>query len=150
MERRKFLSNMGITLAIARTGGLAACGGKGDDPAPDPPGNPPGNPPGGSNPRLTVNLNNELTAVGSFIISSGVVLIRLAASNVPASFSALTSTCTHMGCTLSGVSNGIIECGSSCGHGSKFNSDGSVYNGPATNALAKYTVEISGNTLTVK
>ena len=84
MERRKFLSNMGITLAIACTGGLAACGGKGDDPAPDPPGNPPGNPPGGSNPRLTVNLSNELTSVGSYIISSGVVLIRLAASNVPA------------------------------------------------------------------
>ncbi|WP_346320688.1 Rieske 2Fe-2S domain-containing protein [Chitinophaga sp. YIM B06452] len=148
MERRDFLSNMGITLAIVCTGGLAACGGKGDDPQPDPP---PGNPPGGgSNARLTVNLSNQLTTVGSSIISGGVVLIRLAASNVPASFSAVTSTCTHQGCTLSGVNGGIIECGSSCGHGSKFNSDGTVNTGPATTALAKYTVEISGNTLTVK
>ncbi len=147
MERRDFLSNMGITLAIVCTGGLAACGGKGDDPQPDPP---PGNPPGGGNAKLTVNLGSQLTTVGSSIISGGVVLIRLAASNVPASFSAVTSTCTHQGCTLSGVNGGLIECASACGHGSKFNSDGTVNTGPATAALAKYTVEISGNTLTVK
>ena len=147
MERRDFLSNMGITHAIVCTGGLAACGGKGDDPQPDPP---PGNPPGGGNAKLTVNLGSQLTTVGSSIISGGVVLIRLAASNVPASFSAVTSTCTHQGCTLSGVNGGLIECASACGHGSKFNSDGTVNTGPATAALAKYTVEISGNTLTVK
>ena len=136
---------MGITLAIACTGGLAACGGKGDDPAPNPNPNP-----GGGNAKLTVNLDTQLLTVGSALISGGVVLIRIAATNVPASFSALTSTCTHMGCTLSGVAGDKIECGSSCGHGSKFNFDGSVSNGPTTAALTKYTVEISGKTLTVK
>ncbi|WP_157963109.1 QcrA and Rieske domain-containing protein [Chitinophaga deserti] len=145
MERREFLSGVSATLAVICVGGLAACGGKGDDPGPA---NPPGGG-GGGNPKLTVNLANQLTTVGSFTIASGVVLIRLAAGNVPASFAALTSTCTHMGCTLSDVNGGKIICGSTCGHGSQFNTDGSVAMGPATNALAKYTVSISGNTLTV-
>ncbi|RPE08402.1 Rieske (2Fe-2S) protein [Chitinophaga lutea] len=146
MERRNFLSSMGITIAIACTGGLAACGGKGDDPAPNP--NPNPNPGGGA--RLTANLSTQIPNVGDSIISGGVVLIRIATGNVPASFSAVTSTCTHQGCTLSGVSGGKIECASACGHGSKFNFDGTVSNGPATSALTKYTVEISGTTLTVK
>ncbi|MGE7775701.1 ubiquinol-cytochrome c reductase iron-sulfur subunit [Chitinophaga sp. NPDC101104] len=145
MERRDFLSGMGATLAVLCAGGLAACGGKGDDPAPV---NPPGGG-GGGNVKLTVNLANDLTAVGSFMIGSGVVLIRLAAGNVPASFAAFTSTCTHMGCTLSTYNAGKIVCGSTCGHGSQFNTDGSVANGPATNPLPKYTVNINGNTLTV-
>lgn len=145
MERRNFLSNMGITLAIACTAGLAACSKGGDTPEPDPG---PGGGNGGN--KLTVDLKNQLKNVGDYLISGGVVLIRLAADNVPASFSAVTSTCTHMGCTLSGYSGGKIECGSSCGHGSKFNADGSVSNGPATSALTKYTVTISEDTLTVK
>lgn len=147
MERRDFLSNMGITLAIACTAGLAACGGKGDDPAPIPPGGGGG---GGGADKLTVNLATQIPNVNDYIISGGVVLIRLAAGNVPASFSAVTSTCTHMGCTLSGFNGGKIECLSACGHGSKYNPDGSVSNGPTTTALAKYTVTISGTTLTVK
>lgn len=146
MERRDFLSNMGITLAIACTAGLAACGGKGDDPAPNP--NPNPNPGGGD--RLTVNLATQLPNINDYIISGGVVLIRLAAGNVPASFSAVTSTCTHQGCTLSGFNGGKIECLSACGHGSKYNPDGTVSNGPTTTALTKYTVTISGTTLTVK
>lgn len=138
---------MGATLAVICAGGLAACGGKGDDPAPS---NPPGGGGGGGGgAKLTVNLANELTTVGSYKIASGVVLIRLAAGNVPASFAALTSTCTHEGCTLSGMTAGKIVCGSSCGHGSQFNTDGSVSNGPATAALARYTVAINGTTLTV-
>lgn len=145
MERRDFLSNMGITLAVACTAGLAACGGKGNDPAPTPPGGG-----GGGGDKLTVNLATQLLNVDDFLISGGVVLIRLAAGNVPASFSAVTSTCTHQGCTLSGYSAKKIECLSACGHGSKYNPDGSVSNGPATAALAKYTVTISGTTLTVK
>lgn len=140
------MSGVSATLAVICAGGLAACGGKGDDPTPS---DPPGGGGGGNNAKLTVNLANELTTVGSFKIASGVVLIRVAAGNVPASFAALTSTCTHQGCTLSGYTGGKIVCGSSCGHGSEFNADGSVAKGPATSALAKYTVSINGNNLTV-
>lgn len=149
MERRDFLSNVGITLAIAATAGLAACGKGGDDtPAPNPPGG--GNP--GGTARLTVNLTTQVQNIGDYIISGGVVLIRTATGNVPASFSAVTSTCTHQGCTLSGYDKATqkIECLSACGHGSRYNTDGSVSNGPTTTALTKYTVEVNGTTLTVK
>lgn len=151
MERRDFLSNVGITLAIAATAGLAACGKGGDDaPAPNPPGG--GGNPGGGTARLTVNLTSQVQNIGDYIISGGVVLIRTATGNVPASFSAVTSTCTHQGCTLSGYDKATqkIECLSACGHGSRYNTDGSVSNGPTTTALAKYTVEVNGTTLTVK
>ncbi|MGX5818991.1 QcrA and Rieske domain-containing protein [Chitinophaga lutea] len=148
MQRREFLSGVGVTLAAACAGGLAACGGKGDDPAPNPPGGGGGG--GGSTPKLTANLTSEVTTVGSFKLSDSAILIRTGNGNTAADFSALTRTCTHMGCQLSGISAGKIECGSACGHGSKFNFDGTVSNGPATTSLPKLTIEISGSTLTVK
>ncbi|UYQ95280.1 Rieske (2Fe-2S) protein [Chitinophaga horti] len=148
MERRKFLSNVSLTIALACAGGLAACskGGDNDD-------NPGGGGGGGNtNPKLTVNLANQLASPGDFIISGGIILIRIAAGNSAASFSALSSTCTHQGCALSTYNAGTsqIECNSPCGHGSRFSNTGAVVNGPATSALAKYTIEVNGTTLTVK
>lgn len=151
MERRNFLSNVGLTLALACAGGLAACGKSGGDDNPNP--NPGGGGGGGNtNPKLTVDLSNQLANPGDFMISNGVILIRLAAGNTASSFSALTSTCTHQGCTVATYNAGAgqIECNAPCGHGSRYNNTGGVVTGPATAALSKYTVTISGTTLTVK
>ncbi len=143
MERRDFLSGLSATICIACAAGLAACS-KGDSGYS-------GGGGGGGNTRLTVDLSSQLPNVGSFIISGGVIIIRLAATNVPASFSALSSTCTHQGCTVAtfNTSTQKIECNAPCGHGSRYNTDGSVSNGPATGALTKYTIAINGSTLTV-
>jgi cytochrome b6-f complex iron-sulfur subunit len=147
MERRKFLTEVSLTFALACAVGLAACSKGGDSDN-----NPGGGGGGTTNPKLTVNLATSLANPGDFMISGGVILIRLAAGNTPASFSALTSTCTHQGCTLSTYNNtsSQIECNAPCGHGSRYSNTGAVVTGPATAALSKYTIEVNGTTLTVK
>lgn len=148
MERRDFVTNISLALAVACTAGLSACSkGGSDTPAP----NPPSNPPGGSA-KLTIDLSTDLKAVGAFKISNGVIIIRTGTGNTAAAFSALSSTCTHQGCTVATYdsSSGLIECNAPCGHGSRYTAGGAVATGPATAALAKYTITVSGNTLTVK
>jgi Rieske Fe-S protein len=62
-------------------------------------------------------------------------------------FKAFSATCTHMGCPVSAIANGTINC--NC-HQSKFAvTDGSVKGGPATKALAAKTVTVSGDSITV-
>jgi Rieske Fe-S protein len=60
-------------------------------------------------------------------------------------FKAFTAICTHMGCTVASVSNGIIQC--PC-HGSQYSiTDGSVKHGPAPLPLAAKTVTVQGSEL---
>jgi Rieske Fe-S protein len=62
-------------------------------------------------------------------------------------FKAFTAVCTHRGCTVAAVSDGIIRC--PC-HGSQFSIvDGSVQGGPAPAPLAAIPVTVNGTTITV-
>jgi len=62
-------------------------------------------------------------------------------------FHAFSAVCTHKGCTVNKVADGVIEC--PC-HGSTFSAtDGSVEHGPATEPLASKTVTQEGSKLTV-
>ncbi len=57
-------------------------------------------------------------------------------------FKAFSATCTHQGCTVSSVSNGMINC--PC-HGSQYSiTDGSVKNGPAPKPLPTKNVTVQG------
>ncbi|NLR60233.1 Rieske (2Fe-2S) protein [Chitinophaga polysaccharea] len=145
MERRDFVSNLGLTLALACTAGLAACskGGSNDNPTPTPP--------AGGNAKLTLNLASDLPNVGDFKISNGVILIRTGSGNTASAFTALSSTCTHQGCTVAtyNTSSKLIECNAPCGHGSRYTTTGAVNTGPATAALSAFTVKVDGNVLTV-
>ncbi|MEL6470096.1 MAG: ubiquinol-cytochrome c reductase iron-sulfur subunit [Cyanobacteria bacterium J06623_4] len=58
---------------------------------------------------------------------------------------ALSSKCTHTGCTVAWQED-LFAC--PC-HGSKFNPDGSVVTGPASEPLAKYTAKIEGENILV-
>jgi len=144
MERRDFVSNIGLTLVLACTAGLAACSkGGSDNPAP--------NPPGGGNARLTLHLGSDLPNVGDFKISNGVIIIRTSAGSTAGNFTALSSTCTHQGCTVATYNNGskLIECNAPCGHGSRYTTTGAVSNGPTTAALTPFTIKVDGSVLTV-
>lgn len=144
MERRDFVSNIGLTFVLACTAGLAACskgGGGSDTPAP----------PAGGSSKLSLNLTSDLPNVGDFKISNGVIIIRTSAGNAATNFAALSSTCTHQGCTVANFNNStkLIECNAPCGHGSRYNTSGAVNTGPATAALTAFTIKVDGNTLTV-
>lgn len=142
MERRKFLTEMGqVTATVCSIGILASCSKSGDNPTPDPPGG------GGGNTKLTANLSSELTSVGSSKINGNVIVVRTATGNTPSSFSALSLICTHEQCTVGyDAADNDFKC--PC-HGSEYSITGAVTQGPATAALTKYTVSVSGNTLTV-
>ncbi|RAJ06834.1 Rieske Fe-S protein [Chitinophaga skermanii] len=153
MDRKDFLSGLGISLAAVCVGGLAACSKGGDDtPTPNPGnGNGNGNGNGGNNALLSIDLNTQLKNLGDFTIANGVILIRTGAGNTAADFSALSSRCTHEGCTVATFNNStsLIECNAPCGHGSRYTATGSVAQGPATSSLSKKTITVANNTLSV-
>ncbi|TYB41576.1 Rieske (2Fe-2S) protein [Actinomadura chibensis] len=65
----------------------------------------------------------------------------------PGSFKAFTAVCTHQGCTVGSVSDGLIKC--PC-HGSEFKiADGAVRRGPADRALTEYPVQVKGGGIVV-
>jgi nitrite reductase/ring-hydroxylating ferredoxin subunit len=62
-------------------------------------------------------------------------------------FKAFTAICTHQGCLVDRVSNGVIKC--PC-HGSEFKiADGSVAHGPASRPLKEYPVRVSDGAIVI-
>ena len=62
-------------------------------------------------------------------------------------FEAFSATCTHAGCTVGSVKDGLITC--PC-HGSQFDAaTGAVRRGPAEKALPKKSVTVSADGLSV-
>jgi Rieske Fe-S protein len=59
-------------------------------------------------------------------------------------FVGLSSTCTHAGCKVATVAEGTINC--PC-HGSRFDLDGSVRNGPANKPLAAKPVRVEDGSI---
>lgn len=78
--------------------------------------------------------------VGSGVIVDDVVVTQPTAGD----FKGFSSTCTHKGCAVTKVANGTIDC--PC-HGSKFNLDGTVANGPATEPLKKKPISVQGDSI---
>ncbi|MET7621401.1 Rieske (2Fe-2S) protein [Streptomyces sp. NPDC005408] len=63
----------------------------------------------------------------------------------PGEFKAFSSKCTHAGCAVKDISNGIIKC--PC-HGSQFSAaDGSVTKGPATSPLPSASITVDGGSI---
>ncbi|MGF6885821.1 Rieske Fe-S protein [Nocardia sp. GAS34] len=59
-------------------------------------------------------------------------------------FEGFSTTCTHAGCKVNQVVNGLIQC--PC-HGSEFHLDGSVARGPASRPLDAHPVKVSGDSV---
>ena len=105
--------------------------------------------PGGNNGNddLKINMDDAaysaLKNAGGFVVVSGIIIANTDGNN----YVALSSICTHNACTVGySVQNNNFPC--PC-HGSVFNANGSVANGPATQPLKEYTVAKEGNVLTI-
>ncbi|CAL9285969.1 Rieske (2Fe-2S) protein [Streptomyces griseoincarnatus] len=62
-------------------------------------------------------------------------------------FKAYSATCTHQGCAVKSVSDGLINC--PC-HNSNFSvTDGSVSSGPATEPLPEVRITVDGDSITL-
>lgn len=94
-----------------------------------------GGPAGSGSPGKRLAAVTDVPPSGG-LITSGVVLVRQGDT-----VEAFSSTCTHLGCTVSKVAHGKIFC--PC-HGSVFNaSTGAVVQGPATKPLPQVQVTVS-------
>lgn len=148
MERKEFLSLLGISAATLFSAGcLGSCSSsKSEDPKPGGGNTVPGTGTSGKK-DFTLNLSNASNAIlktpGSALISNGVIV----AFTNNSTYVAVSSVCTHQGATLGYDANGKrFNCPL---HGSNFNENGSVINGPATTALKQYKTTLTGDNLRV-
>ena len=99
---------------------------------------------------LSLSENNALLTVGGTLAlaandldSSGMLMYRQSETTVKV----YSRNCTHASCTIGGFSSsGISTC--QC-HGSMFNTNGNVVNGPAAIPLNQYSATISENIVTI-
>ncbi|GAB3218928.1 Rieske (2Fe-2S) protein [Algoriphagus aestuariicola] len=153
-SRRDFLEEAGLGLVYGTLGltFFTSCSSTEDaDPVPKTPSGNTGN--AGAGTGITISGNTvtiDLTIQTGLAASGGWLLIvnaKVLVANVGGSYTALTSVCTHQGCSDSWTfSSGRYTC--NC-HGSVFNSSGAVLSGPATQNLDQYSASVSGNTLTI-
>ena len=143
MPRQQVIRGAGLVLAA---GALAACGDDSEPPAatseaptatseaPVATSEPPAAAPDGA-----IAKTSDVP-VGSGVIVDDIVVTQPAAGD----FKGFSSSCTHKGCAVSTVANGTIDC--PC-HGSKFNLDGTVANGPATRPLEPKSISVQGDSI---
>ncbi|NER80163.1 MAG: ubiquinol-cytochrome c reductase iron-sulfur subunit [Leptolyngbya sp. SIO1D8] len=154
MKRREFVNWVGLgVLASSLPVAIAAC-------QPSPPASDTGSSPAETEPEIddapredgfaAVGTVAELDEAG-FIADknfqgSQVVIIRDPTNE--AALLAVDSLCTHQGCNVDWDTEGSVF---SCGcHGSQFNTDGSVAQGPAAAPLGVFEAKIEGDLVLVK
>jgi cytochrome b6-f complex iron-sulfur subunit len=150
MERAEFLAKFGLGLAAVCAGcTIASCGSKSSDPTPGGVtiGGAPPPPAKGSGNLFTLDLSSQIANVGDSAISNGVIVVRLAAGNSAAAFTAVQVACTHQGTAIAyNEAQHRFICPA---HGSEFSDSGAVLVGPAGLPLHEYTVAVDNTTLTV-
>lgn len=139
MDRKDFLIKAGQCTAVLIFGScLQSCSSNSSNP--DIPTAP-------QNVDFTLDLskaeNFSLNSVGGSIYHNGIIIAKINSST----FSALSQTCTHQGATVEySIPENIFHCPR---HGSNFDVNGNVLNGPAANPLQKYNTSLNGTMLRV-
>lgn len=139
MPRQQVIRGAGLVLTA---GALAACGDGGDKPAASEESSTsaPAAPAATGAPASKVIAKTSDVPVGSGVIVEDIVVTQPTAGV----FKGFSSSCTHKGCAVNKVADGTIDC--PC-HGSKFNLDGSVAKGPATDPLEPKAVSVEGDSV---
>lgn len=103
----------------------------------------------GGNVTVSVNSSSPLSKTGTAALvnfSGGSILVDHPSGNV---YHALSSICTHQSCQITGFDTGSEQFICPC-HGSRFDVNGNVVQGPAGRALTKYTSQLNGTNLIIK
>ena len=154
LSRREFCAGACQVASCATFATLAtACSGGEDSPT-----SPSGGGGGGTSLLPVINgqfANSrvQVTTAGSALADvNGAALVQsiagvfLVARTGTTSFSAIEATCTHEGTTINGINGDIYVCP---GHGSRFNRNGQVVNGPARASLRQYSTSFANDVLTI-
>ncbi|MFD8204325.1 Rieske (2Fe-2S) protein [Streptomyces sp. NPDC003470] len=121
-------------LAVA----LTACGGSDDD-ASDASGTAAG---GGEKAGAAVAATADIPKGGGKVLADRKIVVTQPTAG---EFKAFSATCTHQGCAVKDVADGVIHC--PC-HNSTFSiTDGSVRGGPATKPLPAVPITVSGDSI---
>lgn len=128
--------------ALGTAGLLAACGGT----APQAPTKPTGlNPPlpAGGGSGTAIGSVGDVPVGGGTVFAEYEVVVTQATEG---KFRGFSTECTHAGCQVNAVVDGLIDC--PC-HGSRFHLDGSVANGPAARPLRDRPVTVTDGRITL-
>jgi Rieske Fe-S protein len=94
---------------------------------------------------VTVATTSQVPVGGGFVDTTARIVVTQPSAG---EYKAFTAVCTHAQCTVSSVSNNVIQC--PC-HGSQYSAkDGSVIQGPATQSLAAETIKVSGSNIVLE
>ncbi|QGY42165.1 Rieske 2Fe-2S domain-containing protein [Maribellus comscasis] len=140
MERKEFIKKFAVggSILLAAPALFNACSDGNDDVIDDMDDN------DGTTIDLTSSTFANLQTVGGFAYKGDIIIIRV--SNTQ--YVALSSVCTHQGCTVEfNSTDTAVVC--PC-HGSAFSTTGAVTQGPAATNLKSYSVTVNGDTLTIK
>ena len=140
-ERRQ---TVGRRQVIAAAAGLAAGGAVAGCAGPPPPPAPPSTAPDSqvAHPTASGSAGTKLGPASDVPVGGGTVFESLevvVTQPTPGRFVGLTAVCTHTGCIVDKVVDGLIEC--PC-HGSRYRLDGTVAGGPAPRALPARPVTV--------
>ena len=143
MERKEFISILGLgagTIIISSC--LGACG-KSDSGSPSP--TPTPGPSGKVDFTVDVSTNADILSKG-WTIQNQIIIAKNGAAYI-----ALSGVCTHQqnAMTYSSANNTFPCSQQDAAHGSVFNADGVKIKGPATSDLKKYNTTLTGNILRV-
>jgi cytochrome b6-f complex iron-sulfur subunit len=98
----------------------------------------------------TVTVSNisgtSLSSVGGAALVQAGNSSFLVARTGDNSFNAFTAICTHEQCIVTGFQSGAFVC--PC-HGSQYNTNGQVRQGPATQGLRQFNTQFTNNVLTI-
>lgn len=132
-SRRAVLLGTG---AVAAAAALSACGTNG--------GTDTNSPTGAGTASRDLGPTSAIPVGGGRVFSEQDVVVT---QPTRANFKAFTATCTHQGCIVGQVKDGVIIC--PC-HGSRYSiTDGSVVQGPAPSPLAELAIDVSGGQITL-
>ncbi|HWC83675.1 MAG TPA: Rieske (2Fe-2S) protein [Pseudonocardiaceae bacterium] len=149
LSRRRMMRNAAITGTVVAAGAaLAACGSSDSSGYGGGSASTGGNAAGGtsaggsgggaSSGGVLAKTSDIPVGEGKIFADKQIVVTQPAAGT----YKAFSSTCTHLGCTVDKVADGLIQC--PC-HGSKFSvADGSVKDGPAPKPLPSQNITVQG------
>ncbi|MCF2128139.1 Rieske (2Fe-2S) protein [Strepomyces sp. STD 3.1] len=134
--------------AAGLTAVLAACGGSDEDASSDTGGASSGSPSAEAGGGEDAGAGAALAATADIPEGGGMVFAdqKVVVTQPSAGeFKAFSATCTHQGCAVKSVSDGVINC--PC-HNSNFSiTDGSVQSGPAPKPLPAVQITVSGDSI---